>query len=474
MNTATAINFEVSAVQRATTPLPDVPYRRAVEGQLNPNAWEQILSLYVRKKVAAAELPEPRRWDGIEACSRDQGRLLGRVSYHPVVAALHMAFMDHRPVCLSPDMIWLMICQAVANHVNAHAEQLRPRFVQHPGKLLLEVERNDLVKGSPENPWPQVFTEFSMRIREHIGPTIHLFLPAFSTTGPVERSACEVVLLDAMQSYFSYSLSTVCGIPAMTLEGTAEDWTILADRVQAFAEFDLNQWVSTLLPILFQFVDAASGQIDRSFWQSIYRFQSGSGGSEVTGWITKFFPYLPDEESGRASRLNRSLFGHYGSGRLDALPSGLAKAPFEWQFYGDIHHMEFLGGFVGVAQDSTSLSLRPEIGWAVRESPRVGESSRAEGFQGWDSIQHSWTQPNTFVEDHADALEATKPVKKRPDRELIALLRGGNKIEAIQVYQESMGVGAEEAKEAVVALEVRMHQEAGRIEEIRRRRTKGA
>jgi hypothetical protein len=30
--------------------------------------------------------------------------------------------------------------------------------------------------------------------------------------------------------------------------------------------------------------------------------------------------------------------------------------------------MEFLGGFVGVAQNRKTLDLRPEIGWAVRET----------------------------------------------------------------------------------------------------------
>jgi hypothetical protein len=29
--------------------------------------------------------------------------------------------------------------------------------------------------------------------------------------------------------------------------------------------------------------------------------------------------------------------------------------------------LEFFGGFVGVRQDPSSLLLRPEIGWAVRE-----------------------------------------------------------------------------------------------------------
>jgi hypothetical protein len=31
--------------------------------------------------------------------------------------------------------------------------------------------------------------------------------------------------------------------------------------------------------------------------------------------------------------------------------------------------MEFLGGFVGVSQDKDTLTVKPEIGWAVRETP---------------------------------------------------------------------------------------------------------
>ena len=66
------------------------------------------------------------------------------------------------------------------------------------------MRRDDFVKGSPENPWSEVFKEFSAQIRDHVGASIDLFLPSFSTTGPVERAAAEVVLLDAMQSYFEY------------------------------------------------------------------------------------------------------------------------------------------------------------------------------------------------------------------------------------------------------------------------------
>src|SRR5262249_48555239 len=53
---------------------------------------------------------------GFEACSRYHGRLVADIAFHPLIAALHRAFCDHRPLSLSPDMIWLLIAQGVANH----------------------------------------------------------------------------------------------------------------------------------------------------------------------------------------------------------------------------------------------------------------------------------------------------------------------------------------------------------------------
>ena len=58
--------------------------------------------------------------------------------------------------------------------------------------------------------------------------------------------------------------------------------------------------------------------------------------------------------------------------RLADLPSGMSKAPFRWAYLDRSFDMEFLGGFVGVAQDEETLALRPEIGWAVREAPATG------------------------------------------------------------------------------------------------------
>jgi hypothetical protein len=404
--------FEVSRVTRATDPLPEAPCLQAIDSLLSGPFRREKQRLQehlafseryprtegdeadarteqLKHRQVLLEAEEAAATRPFEACSRYHGRLVADVLAHPVLVALHRAFTQHRPLCLSPDMIWLLLCQSVAHHVNRHAEELRSRLVRHQGTVRIVVRRDDFVKGSPENPWGEVIDSFSARIREHIGPSHGLFVPRFSTTGPAERVTSEVVLLDAVKCYFRYVLQTLCGIPAVTLEGTAEDWQELAERAREFARFDLGWWLTPLEPILREFAAAARGQVRRPFWESVYKVGSYSGGSAVTGWIAAFFPYFKDgdgaatvqnpwlAEGGKKLRL--LLVGEWEQKRFDLggpspgdFPGGLARAPFVWEYPGNTFDMELLGGFVGVAQDPATLALRPEVGWAVREVARPG------------------------------------------------------------------------------------------------------
>ncbi len=340
----------------------------------------------LEQELAEIEATEFGKFTTIEACSCNEGQLLALGQLHPVISALHIAFSDHHPLCLSPDMIWLLVCQGVAQHINANAESLRSQFVQHEGKVKIEVERNELIKGSPENRWDELIDELCLLVKEHIGSIYDQFMPDFSTTGSKERIAAKVVLLDAVQSYFDYEANTLCGIPSITLKGSVEDWQSLADRVEGFAKFDLEWWLTALRPILQEFVCAVQGKARQTFWESIYKFESISGGAAVTGWIAAFFPYFKDKHglatvknswiSQGGTDLDRLMQGQWGdpeshhSNPLPTdFPSSLAKVPFAWNYFAETFDMELLAGFVGVAQDETTLALRPEIGWAVRESP---------------------------------------------------------------------------------------------------------
>jgi hypothetical protein len=353
--------FAVSDVVSATEPLPEIHYHQAVMDFLG---------------------------SPVESCSRYHGQLIAGVRSHPLIGTLHAAFNTHRPVTLSPDIVWLTLCQGLAHHVNAHAETLRHRLVRHADRIPLSVRRDEFVKGSPENPWPDVFAEFSAAIGAHLGDPHSLIVADFSTTGPVERAASEVVLLDTMQAFFSYEVHSACGIPSITLEGTAEDWRKIADRVREFRRFDLDWWIEAVQPVMNQFVAAAEGKVDRGFWDSIYKWHGsrGSGSPHVSGWILKLFPYVdnPEAKYGWLPRRESSASPlrpnpwlstsppRFGPGR-DDFPSLPAKAPFVWKYFNTDYEMEFVGGLIGITQDPETLCLRPEIGWAILDKHKLNQ-----------------------------------------------------------------------------------------------------
>lgn len=360
-----AITFPVCDVVCVDRRLPEVSLRAAVQGLLGTP---------------------------FEAC----GARLDSVVATPANAflfAARMAHAEHRPLVLTPDAVWLCLAQGFAQHVNLHAEELRGRFVGHDGREPLIVQENTFIKGSPDNPWPLVFTQFSRQIAGRIGRQRDLIVCDFSTTGPIERAASEIVLMDAMQSYFDYVLQWICGIPEVTLAGTVDDWRSIHRRAQHFAEYGLEWWTAVLLPALEQIIAAASGRPDIPFWRSFFN-SATSGGCDpttrISGWILLLFPYLTggcDDPSLRANSFITDARGaspvHRRGGPAswisrpcvepDSFPLGLARAPMLWKSEHADYAMELIGGFVGVAQDNRDLALTPTIGWAVRDQ---GDAAR--------------------------------------------------------------------------------------------------
>jgi hypothetical protein len=303
---------------------------------------------------------------------------------HGFLGAVHHAFDSHYPLVLSPDDVWLCIAQGFAIHVDLNAEALRGRFVRHQGKELITVIRDEFVRHSPDNDWPGCFAEFSDQIAVHLGKKRDLVVADFSTTGPVEKAASEIVLMAAMRRYFDYKVVTRCGIPSITLLGSVDDWKSIRHRAEVLAEFDLEWWVRALVPVLDQFVAAASGRPDQAFWQSFYKWDDRSGGPYISGWINVLFPYVVTVvwTRARAAKPTPSLMrnefaakwaeglGQFHSGPNNGeFTNGLSKAPFVWDYLGTKIPMEFIGGFVGVSQDPETFAVRPAIGWAVKEAP---------------------------------------------------------------------------------------------------------
>jgi hypothetical protein len=337
------VTFEVSKVAPAPHGLTVVPIERAIEA----------------------------RCGRVEAARANQASVV-TTAIHPFVAAVHDAFADHRPLVLSPDDVWLCIAQGFATHVVQNAEALRDRFVRHQGQQTLTVERHEFVRGAASNDWTGVFAELSHQIAAHVGGQRNLVVASFSTTGPIEKAASEVVLAAAMQKYFAYRLLTMCGIPRITLLGTPADWAAIEDRVRVLAEYQLAWWTDALLPIVAMLRRSAEGAPDVKLWQSLYKRDNESGtGETITGWINVLFPYTLDLQTQQLAP-NRNVAEWsdrpFRNTALSAIPNGLSIAPFTWSYLGTEIAMEFVAGFLAEAFDAETGSVRPAIGWAVREA----------------------------------------------------------------------------------------------------------
>jgi hypothetical protein len=336
----------------------------------------------------------------VEACDSYSAEVVKQPGFHPLMAAADLAYQGHFPLVLTPDAIWLPIAQGFARHVANHADELRARVVPHEGKATLTVRRDDFARGSPENPWAEVWPAFCEQIREHLGAdALGLVVCDFSTTGPVERAASEVVLMDCVQSYFEYSFLTLCGIPAVTLEGTVADWEEVRGRVGRLGQYDLSWWTKRVRPILDEFVKAAKGNPTRSFWQRLYKKDKKSGGPFVSGWLVRLLPYLKHREF-VCKIPNDYRAGHYTPWRTDLrnftlerpldlgskmcglkhaqLPSSVSAVPFAWHYHSETFDYQFLAGVLAVTQDADTKAIRPRIGWAVRPMPT------SEPGSGWD------------------------------------------------------------------------------------------
>jgi hypothetical protein len=289
---------------------------------------------------------------------------------HPLVDAVHVAFSQHRPLTLSPDAIWLAIAQGFGHHVTENAETLRGRLVAHEAKRELTAEVTDLSAASFEN----AIADFCAQIRAATDPAIHdTLICDFSTTTPAIRTAGEIAIMDTYSSYFTYFVGCVCGIPKVTLEGTAEDWRRIRDRVEVLATFQLEWWVSRLRPILDEFVLTAEGHPTLEFWQAIYKPKQAYAATLATGWVTDLFPYLGDTEPRKRNhtlellRTGWALPVHPGLS-LKLFPSGLSSVPITVSFSDRRREpMELVGGFFAVRQNSRTLAVSPLIHWSVTE-----------------------------------------------------------------------------------------------------------
>lgn len=286
------------------------------------------------------------------------------------VQAVHGAFAEHVPFSLSPEVAWYLIAHEVSVHIRQNAERYRGHFTTSITREDIIVRDDSLVYGSLRNRWDHTIRALYDTLQAHIPKaTIDLMLPKLSTSSFESETALFVVILDMAANYYQFGVETLCGIPAIRVEGEAADWReIVSHAEQLQGEFDgLRPYFADLLPVLREVAGTVDGnEPDPDFWNSIYKFGGESGGPYISGWISTFFAHTL-KLSG--VRLRDKFDWRSNTAPLAAreIPVHLNKVPFVWNYLGSRINMVFIAGVMGVEYDGY---LNPRLGFGVLEEAR--------------------------------------------------------------------------------------------------------
>ena len=329
-----------------------------------------------------------------------EGQRMGYMGKDNCFKCFVQAYADHRPLVLSPDVVWLIISQGFSRYVNAHSEEMRDLLVFHEGKKDLVVNSNNDVL-SPSADWELLLNDFSACIAENTkGELADLVTADFTTTGITERIASQISLMDVVKEYFNFlNVAISCGIPSITLKGSPDDWQKVLDKARCLKKYNLEKWARDLEVILEEFVKASKGRANQKFWQNIVKkkrvdqLQADRGclpnlknTTKLDGWFLKFFPNAEGETS------DSVLWN-------TSMPEEMVRVPFKQVYIhpvtGEVVRtvpMELWAGFVGVEEDSKTRSLMPKIGWLARIADEQAEEAarqkaESQGLKGTEDIE---------------------------------------------------------------------------------------
>jgi len=209
-------------------------------------------------------------------------------------------YNNHWTLRTSPDDWWNVIVKTVANAVdsNGNKEPVRHFFVDHQGKKPIEV----ILPGRLDNvDYSWLFDQFSKGIRSNIKTPgyVDLMEADFSTTGPNQLIASQIMVMSSVQKYFSYGIRTLCGIPGVEMKGTEQDWIKMIANTKNLEELlapilkhiGLEEWFRKTIAMLWKLLDTFKGNPDTDWWSHILSFNKryGSGARQWwSGWMIDF------------------------------------------------------------------------------------------------------------------------------------------------------------------------------------------
>lgn len=238
------------------------------------------LSAHIRKKGINNNGPYPR----FTAIDEVPKTFLANVG---LVGMLSEAYKSHLKVAITPQDIWIVLISEIAKEVNSNSEQYRSLFTTSQEKEEISVPSGSLTHMPTGT--------LSHALAGKVLFDSNLLFPEFTTNTAITTEVLQAMFCDMASPYYTYSMFC-CGIPAIKLLGTQEDWQNLQkswnNLIAIFNTQTMKDYGAK--------VDNVLGNINTTFttpdgnaefWLDIFTQKNVGSGGELTinGWITDLF-----------------------------------------------------------------------------------------------------------------------------------------------------------------------------------------
>ena len=129
--------------------LKDFPIKFDTTELFRPEKWDEsyetIENVNQTEKITkskSAKVSQSKFNEEVETIlhmSLDDKKELGYI-YANILFGFYRCHINHLPLIITPDDIWVLIIQSFSNHVNENSKELKDLLVNYDGKRQLEVE----------------------------------------------------------------------------------------------------------------------------------------------------------------------------------------------------------------------------------------------------------------------------------------------------------------------------------------------
>ena len=199
-------------------------------------------------------------------------------------AAIFTAYSHHYRLRTSPDDWWFCVIKRVACAIDRSSSKasVRNMFVDHEGKKTIEVPVNDPTIYTVD--YNYLFDQITKQLKENlkVPEFVDGVTADFGTTSAVQKIVSQITLMYSVNQYFDFAMMCGCGIPAMEMLGSEEDWMKLSSKLKVLRtllepiENDLylsREWWDLVQKVFWNLQTTYQGNPDEEWWSHIMSYQ---------------------------------------------------------------------------------------------------------------------------------------------------------------------------------------------------------